>query len=203
MPPTRARHSRARGKGALTWGLSGLGSCSAGNGRLVPPTASAGQDDTAPVPFQSGPERFRHAPVAAGDRPSSPTCSPAPARTDQLSQPGSGLIPRPLPSRSWEELSRPVSLRSVPPPVLRSRLQPCPGALRPPEETHGAEPGGSNDPATAPAPREAAGPRQEPGRKRAPVGPVPRQCPKGNSLRSGEPAAPRGRQPVPAARAVT
>lgn len=192
-----------RGKGTLTWGLSGLGSCSAGNGRLVPPTASAGQDDSAPVPFQSGPARFRHAPVAAGDRPQQPNLQPSLCsyRSAESAALRTHPLPTPIPLLGGTLTSRVPTLRV--PPVPRSHLQPCPGALRPPEETHGAEPGGRNDPAMAPAPREAAGLEQEPGRKRAPVRPVPRQSPKGNSLRSGEPAAPRGRQPVRAAGSVT
>lgn len=194
-----------RAKRALTWGLSGLRSCSAGNGR-EPPTASAGQDAAAPVPSQPGPARSRHAPVAAGDRPQQPNLQPSLCSHRSAESAGIRTHPllTPIPLLGRTLTSHLPTFHA--PAVSQSRLQPSPGAVeaaRGNSRLTGLSPASTT---THPWPRprgQASGWEQEPGRKRAPVRPVPRQSPKGNSLRFEEPAEPRGREPVPAAGAVT
>lgn len=135
----RARHSRGQGEEGSHLGAERPGQllCSAGNGRLVPPTASAGQDLAAPVPSQAGPARCRHGPVPAGARPRQPNLQPSPCPCPSAESAGSRTHPLPAPIPL---LGRTLtSPRPTPPRTRRavsSRVQPSPGPLRPPGETH-------------------------------------------------------------------
>lgn len=162
-----------------------------------------GQDGAAPVPLPGT------IPTRSGGRGrQAPAAQPEPSlysyQAAESAENRTHPLPTPIPLLAGALPPRVPTFRV--PAVPQSPAQPSPG---------GVEAAGANSRLTGlslagttthpwPRPRgEASGWEQEPGRKRAPAGPVPRQAPKGNSRRFGEAAAPRGREPVLAAGAVT